>query len=64
MIADEGSDDSNIELLSSTIRQYNERLEGNEHWLGYHAIDDIKSQTVIDVLKVRFKFEVSNAFMF
>ena len=63
-MADEGSDASNTELLSSATRQCNERLECNENWLGHDAIDDVSSQTVIAVLKVRFKFEVSNAFMF
>ena len=63
MMADEGSDSSNTELLTSAIKKCNERLECNEHWLGHHAIDNIKIQTVIDGLNVRLKFEVSHAFM-
>ena len=54
-MADEGSDASNTELLSSATRQCNEKLEFNEYWLGYQSLDNIKSKTVADGLKIRFK---------
>ena len=64
IMVDEGSDSSNTGLLSSAIRQCYERLDCNECWLEHNAIDKIKSQTVIDGLKVRLKFEVSHAHVF
>ena len=54
-MADEGSDTSNTELLSSAIRQCDERLQCDECWLGHQAIDNTKSATVVDGLKVRMQ---------
>ena len=56
VMTDEGRNSSNTELLSSAVRQCNERLECNGHWLGYQALDNIKNDTVFKGLKVRILF--------
>ena len=56
-MADEGSDVSNTELLSTAIRQCNEKLEYAECWLGCQSLDNIKSETVANGLKVRCKLK-------
>ena len=53
---DEGSDLLNAELLSLAMRQCDERLECNEHWIGRQALDKTKSDTVVKELKVRILF--------
>ena len=52
VMADEGTDVSNTELLSAAVRQCNEKLECSEIWLGYQTLDNIKSITAKLGLKV------------
>ena len=52
LMADEDTDVSNTELLSAAVRQCNDKLECSEIWLGYQTLDNIKSQTVKNGLKV------------
>ena len=58
----EGSDLLNAELLSLAMRQCDERLECNEHWIGRQALDKTKSDTVVKALKVIMLFYVCSLF--
>ena len=52
VLSDEGTDVSNTELLSTTARQCNEKLEYSEIWLDYQTLNNIKSITIKLGLKV------------
>ena len=51
-MADEGSDASNTELLSTAVRQCNDKLECDEHWSGCQSLENVKRETVTNGLKV------------
>ena len=51
MMADEGTDISNIEQLSFCVRTVDDDLNLHEDFLGFYEVDDIKSETIIKALK-------------
>ena len=51
MIADEGTDISNKEQLSFCLRTVNDDLEAFEDFIGFHQLENIKSNTIVRVIK-------------
>ncbi|XP_066910501.1 zinc finger MYM-type protein 1-like [Clytia hemisphaerica] len=51
MIADEGTDISNKEQLSFCLRTVDENLEAYEDFIGFHQLENIKSDVIVRVIK-------------
>ena len=51
IMADEGTDISNLEQLSFCARTVDDDLYINEDFLGFYEIDNIKSETVVKAIK-------------
>ena len=51
MIADEGTDISNKEQLSFCLRTVDDDLEAFEDFIGFHQLENIKSDTIVRVIK-------------
>ena len=51
IMADEGTDISNLEQLSFCARTVNDDLNVDEDFLGFYEIDNIKSETVVKAIK-------------
>lgn len=51
IMADEYTDISNKELLSLCFRWIDESLDAHEDFLGYYELPDIKSETIVKVIK-------------
>ena len=51
LMADEGTDVSNIEQLSFCIRSVGDDLEVSEDFIGFYEIDNIKSETIVNAIK-------------
>ena len=50
-MADEGTDVSNKEQLSFCIRTVNQDLNSFEDFIGFHELENIKSDTIVHVIK-------------
>ena len=60
MMADEGTDISNIEQLSFCVRTVDDDLNVHKDFLGFYKVDDIKSETIIKALKdILMRFSLS-----
>ena len=60
MMADEGTDISNIEQLSFCVRTIDDELNVNKDFLGFFEVDHIKSKTIIKALKdILMRFSLS-----
>ena len=51
IMADEGTDISNLEQLSFCARTVDDDLNVDEDFLGFYEIDNIKSETVVKAIK-------------
>ena len=51
-MGDEGTDSSNAELLSLVLRQVTKDLEVKECFIGFHRLENIKSEHVAKVIKI------------
>ena len=51
VLADEGTDSSNAELLSLVLRQVTKDLEVKEYFVGFYRLENIKSEHVAKVIK-------------
>ena len=52
VLADEGTDSSNAELLSLVLRQVTNDLEVKECFVGFHRLENVKSEHIVKVIKV------------
>ena len=50
IIADEGTNISNLEQLSFCARTVDDDLNANKNFLGFYEIDNIKSETVVKAI--------------
>ena len=60
LICDEYTDYSNKELLTFCLRWVTDNLDVFEHFLGFYEIPDIKSSTIVSVIKdimIRFQLQ-------
>ena len=53
IMADEGTDISNLEKLSFCARTVHDDLNVDKDFLGFYGIDNIKSETVVKAIKVK-----------
>ena len=63
MMADEGTDISNIEQLSFCVRTVDYELDVHEDFLGFYEVNDIKSETIVKALKdilIRFSLTLDD----
>ena len=51
LIADEGTDISNIEQLSLCIRSVDDNFEVSEDFVGFYELSNIKSETIVNSIK-------------
>ena len=51
IMADEGTDVSNIEQLSSCVRSVEDNLDVSEDFIGFYELDNIKSETTVNAIK-------------
>ena len=60
LICDEYTDCSNKELLTFCLRWVTDNLDVFEHFMGFYEIPDIKSSTIVSVIKdimIRFQLQ-------
>ena len=63
LICDEYTDCSNKELLTFCLRWVTDNLDVFEHFMGFYEIPDIKSSTIVSVIKdimIRFQLQFDN----
>ena len=51
IMADEGTDVSNIEQLSFCIRSADDDLNVLEDFIGFYELENIKSETIVNAIK-------------
>lgn len=51
LMADEGTDVSNIEHLSFCVRSVDDNLDVSEDFIGFYELDNIKSETIVNAIK-------------
>ena len=51
IMADEGTDVSNIEQLLFCVRSVHDNLDVSEDFTGFYELDNIKSETIVNVIK-------------
>ena len=63
IMADEGTDVSNIEQLSFCTRSVDDDLNVSEDFMGFYELKNIKSETIVNAVKVillRFHLSLEN----